>query len=61
MKKSNSTYKPVNREDLSNPYNKISHNELLQKANIQIYNGNYQIKHLPNGKIVVQPHNTKKK
>ncbi len=61
MKKNSSVYRPSNREDLSNPHSKIPHNELLQRANVQIYNGNYKIKNLSNGKIIIQSHSTKKK
>jgi len=45
------TYRPKTRNDISNNYNNIPHNELLKLANVQVYNGIYEIEKLPNGRI----------
>lgn len=46
------------RKDISNPHHNISHEELLKKANVELFD-DYIIEELPNGRIIVIP--TKKK
>lgn len=50
----NSTYKPKSREELSNPYRNSSHVELLNKSNVKLYNGNFEVKSLKNGRIILK-------
>ncbi len=47
------TYKSKTRNDISNPFNKYSHQELLKIANVELFNGLYEIEHLNNGRIKV--------
>lgn len=47
------TYKSKTRNDISNPFNKYSHQELLKIANVELFNGRYEIEHLNNGRIRV--------
>ena len=54
MKQKKTTYQPKNREVLSNPYRNTSHHELLNKAKVGLYNGNYEIVTLLNGKITLK-------
>lgn len=54
-------YNPKTRNDISNPYNKYSHEELLRLANIQKFNGSYEIKQLDNGRIIVKAVQKKKR
>ncbi len=58
MSKKKSTYNKKSRNDISNPHHRSNHNELLRSANVKTYNGNYEMKKLDNGRIIVQ---TKKK
>jgi len=54
MKQKNSTYRPKSREELSNPHRNSSHSELLNKSNVKLYNGNFEIKSLKNGRIILK-------
>lgn len=47
------TYNSKTRNDISNPFNKYSHQELLNLANVEFFNDNYEIQHLSNGRIKV--------
>ena len=47
-------YKQKTRSDISNPFNKFTHDELLKKANVNNFNDDYEIEHLRNGKILVK-------
>jgi len=47
------TYKSMTRNDISNPFNKYSHQELLKLANVELFNGRYEIEQLYNGRIKV--------
>ena len=55
MKQSTSTYNPKSRKDISNPYWETPHSELLKKAQVKKFNGDYHIKTLANGRIIVEP------
>ena len=56
------TYNPLTRNDISNKFNKISHQDLLKLANIELFNGIYEIEHLANGRIKAKiPIKNKKK
>lgn len=57
MTNKKSTYNQKSRKDISNPYHSTSHNELLRCANVKKYDGNYEIKKLENGRIVVRTKN----
>lgn len=46
---------PITRDDISNPYHKIPHGELLKRAGVVDLRGNYTIEKLPNGRIMVHP------
>ena len=48
------TYNLKTRNDISNPFNKYSHQELLKLANVQNFNGSYEIQKLNNGRINVK-------
>lgn len=48
------TYNTKTRNDISNPYGKYSYTQLLRKANVQNFNGSYEVKQLNNGRIKVQ-------
>lgn len=52
-----STYNKKSRKDISNPHHSSKHNELLRCANVKRYDGNYEIKKLDNGRIVVRTTN----
>lgn len=54
MKKKSSTYKPKHREELSNPQRNSSHAELLHKSNVKLFNGNFEVKSLKNGRIILK-------
>jgi hypothetical protein len=54
VKKKNSTYKPKGREELSNPHRNCSHDNLLNKSKVKSYNGNFEVKTLNNGRIVLK-------
>ena len=45
------TYNSQTRNDISNKFNKFSHQDLLRMANIQVFKGIYEIEHLANGRI----------
>lgn len=47
------TYTPLDREDISNPYNKLSHEELMAKAGVLNIEQNYSLEELPSGKFIV--------
>ncbi|MDV3460262.1 hypothetical protein CMT57_08150 [Elizabethkingia anophelis] len=47
------TYNSKTRNDISNPYHKFSHQDLLRLANISTFNGNFEIEKLHNGRIKV--------
>lgn len=49
------TYHSKTRNDISNPYNNYSHQELLKIANVKVFNGRYEIEQLQNGRIKVIP------
>lgn len=53
MKSKRSTYGPKSREDLSNPYHAISHDELIKRACIEQFNDGFTIKVLKNGRIKI--------
>ena len=54
MKKKSSIYKPKHREELSNPHRNSSHGELLHKSNVKLFNGNFEVKSLKNGRIILK-------
>lgn len=54
MKKKSSTYKPKHREELSNPYRNSSHGDLLHKSNVELFNGNFEVNTLRNGRIILK-------
>ncbi len=47
------TYNPKSRNDISNPYNKLSHDDLLRLGKVTLFNGNFIIQKLKNGRIKV--------
>lgn len=47
------TYNPKTRNDISNPYNKFSHEHLLKLGCVDMFNGKYVIETLSNGKIKI--------
>ena len=47
--------------DISNEFHRYTHNELLVLGNVQKFNGNYEIKRLPDGRIKIEVPNKKKK
>ena len=47
--------------DFSNEFHRYSHDQLLVLANVQKFNGNYEVKKLPDGRIKVEATNKKKK
>ena len=57
MANKKSTYNQKSRKDISNPHHSYSHSELLCSANVKKYNGNYEIKKLDNGRIIVRTTN----
>lgn len=57
MLKKKSTYIKKSRNDISNPHRCSNHSELLNSANVKIYNGNYKISKLDNGRIIVRTKN----
>lgn len=54
MKAKKVSYDQKNREDISNPYNKYSHADLLKMANIKQFD-KCEIIRLDNGRIKVKP------
>jgi len=48
-------YQPKTKEDISNPYNKFSHDELLELANVEKFENRYNVVTLENGRILVLP------
>ena len=59
------TYNPKTRKYFSNPFNKYSHKELLRLANVNTFDGNFEIERLHDGRIkvkaTVKSNSTKKK
>jgi len=55
------TYNSKTRMDFSNEFHRYSHDQLLVLANVQKFNGNYEVKKLPDGRIKVEATNKKKK
>lgn len=55
MNHKKTTYNPKTRKDISSPFNNISHNSLLELANVKCFNGNFVVQKLPNDKIIVKP------
>ena len=49
------------RQDISNPYRNITHEELLRKVGAIDLRDNYTIEYLDNGRIVVKPIDKNKK
>jgi hypothetical protein len=49
------------RKDVSNPHHGLTHEELLEKADVQKFDGNYAIEKLKNGRIIVLPKEENKK
>ncbi len=47
------TYNAKTRNDISNPFNKYSHQDLLKRANVKNFNGSFSIQQLENGRIKV--------
>lgn len=47
------TYNPKTRNDISNPYNKFSHEDLLKLGCVDMFNGKFIIETLPSGRIKV--------
>ena len=54
MKNKKITYNSKTRQDVSNPFNGMTHEQLLKNAKVQIFNGHYTINKLDNGRIVVK-------
>jgi hypothetical protein len=54
MKSCKSTYRPESREDKSNRYRQTRHDDLLLKANIKKFNGNYTLETLQDGRIAIK-------
>ena len=54
------TYNPKTREDFSNPYNKFSYEELRKLAHVEMFNGDFEIEKLPDGRIRVKKKNKSK-
>lgn len=48
------TYKSKTRNDISNPFNKHSHEELLRLADVQDFKGSFDVQQLKNGRIKVK-------
>ena len=55
MNHKKATYNPKTRKDISSPFNNISHNSLLELANVKCFNGNFVVQKFPNDKIIVKP------
>jgi len=49
-KKKNIKYKPKSRNQISNQYYGISHEKLLRKANVKLFEGRFRIITLENGR-----------
>ena len=54
MKKKSSTYKSITREKLSNPNKGCSHKDLLRKSKVKLFDNNYEVETLKNGRIVLK-------
>lgn len=54
------SYKPKTRNDISNPFYKLSHNSLLKLGCVEVFNGKFEIQKLSNGRIKVEKHNENK-
>lgn len=55
MKYQKVVHKTKTRKDVSNPYHGLTHEELLEKADVQKFEGNYTVEKLKNGRIIVLP------
>lgn len=47
------SYNPKSRNDISNPFNKFSHESLLKLGRIELFNGTFKVQKLSNGRIKV--------
>lgn len=48
------SYNPKTRNDISNPFNKLSHDSLLKLGCVELFNGKFDVQKLSNGRIKVE-------
>jgi len=61
MKNKTIHYKPLSRKDISNPFHRVPHDDLLIKAGVIDLTDNYEVVRSDEKRLVIKPINPHKK